>query len=98
ASQNMEWLIMSRAVQGLGAGVLLPVSLATIADLYPPAKRGRVQGLFAAVLPGLRWVWILRFAAHKFTLRGFTRWCSASMIARILSTASSRRLVRFTTT
>ena len=49
ASQSMEWLIMSRAVQGLGAGVLFPVSLATIADLYPPAKRGRVQGLFAAV-------------------------------------------------
>ena len=49
ASQNMEWLIMSRAVQGLGAGVLFPVSLATIADLYPPAERGRVQGVFAAV-------------------------------------------------
>ena len=45
----MEWLIMSRAVQELGAGVLFPVSLATIADMYPPAKRGRVQGLFAAV-------------------------------------------------
>ncbi len=49
APQNMEWLIMSRAVQGLGAGVLFPVSLATTANLYPPAKRGKVNGLFAAV-------------------------------------------------
>jgi EmrB/QacA subfamily drug resistance transporter len=49
ASQSMEWLIFSRGMQGLGAGALFPVSMATIADLYPPAKRGKVQGLFAAV-------------------------------------------------
>ena len=49
AAQNMEWLIFSRGIQGLGAGALFPVSMATIADLYPPTKRGRVQGLFAAV-------------------------------------------------
>ena len=47
ASGSMGWLIMSRAIQGLGAGALFPVSLATITDMYPPAKRGRVQGLFA---------------------------------------------------
>jgi MFS family permease len=44
ASQSMEWLIFSRGVQGLGAEALFPVSMATIADLYPPAKRARCRG------------------------------------------------------
>ena len=49
ASQSMLQLILSRGVQGLGAGVLFPVTMATIGDLYPPAQRGRMQGLFAGV-------------------------------------------------
>ena len=49
ASQSMLQLILSRGVQGLGAGVLFPVAIATIGDLYPPAQRGRIQGLFSAV-------------------------------------------------
>ena len=49
ASQSMLQLILSRGVQGLGAGVLFPVTIATIGDLYPPAQRGRIQGLFAGV-------------------------------------------------
>ena len=49
ASQSMLQLILSRGVQGLGAGVLFPVTIATIGDLYPPAQRGRIQGLFSAV-------------------------------------------------
>jgi len=48
-SQTMVQLIIFRAVQGLGAGALFPVSLAIIGDLFSPRERGRYQGLFGAV-------------------------------------------------
>ncbi|MGH2442099.1 MAG: MDR family MFS transporter [Chloroflexota bacterium] len=48
-SQNMTQLILFRALQGLGAGALFPISLAIIGDLFTPRERGRYQGLFGAV-------------------------------------------------
>src|SRR5947209_12033606 len=49
ASQNMNELVLFRAIQGLGAGALFPTVIATIADLYSPRERGRFPGLFGAV-------------------------------------------------
>lgn len=48
-SQNVGQLITFRALQGLGAGALFPISLAVIGDLFTPRERGRYQGLFGAV-------------------------------------------------
>lgn len=48
-SQTMWQLVMFRAIQGLGAGALFPISLAVIGDLFTPRERGRYQGLFGAV-------------------------------------------------
>jgi len=48
-SQNIQQLIIFRGIQGLGAGALFPIALATIGDLYSPKERGRYQGLFGAV-------------------------------------------------
>src|SRR5205085_11248279 len=48
-SQNMAELISFRALQGLGAGGLIVVSIAVIGDVIPPRDRGRYQGLFGAV-------------------------------------------------
>jgi EmrB/QacA subfamily drug resistance transporter len=48
-AQNMTELIICRAIQGLGAGGFLPLSQIVIADLVPPAERGRRQGSVAAV-------------------------------------------------
>ena len=42
-------LVAFRAMQGMGAAALLTTALAVTADLYPPAVRARVNGLFAAV-------------------------------------------------
>ena len=42
-------LILSRAVQGLGAGGLIVLAQTVIGDLVSPRERGRYQGLFAAV-------------------------------------------------
>lgn len=49
AARTMPELIVFRALQGLGAGGLLPLTQITIADLIPPAQRGRRQGAVAGV-------------------------------------------------
>ena len=48
-SQNMTQLIGYRGVQGLGAGAMMPIAQAIIADIFPPAERGKYQGLMMAV-------------------------------------------------
>lgn len=49
ASQTMTQLVIFRGIQGLGAGLTQAMAFTTIADLFPPARRGRVSGLFGAV-------------------------------------------------
>jgi EmrB/QacA subfamily drug resistance transporter len=46
---GMSVMIAGRAVQGLGAGGLISLSLAVIGDVIPPRERGKYQGFIAAV-------------------------------------------------
>jgi len=46
---SMGELIGFRALQGLGGGGLMTLSMAIVGDLVPPRERGRYQGLFGAV-------------------------------------------------
>ena len=48
-SQNMTELIVFRAIQGLGGGGLIVLTVAVVGDIIPPRDRGRYQGFFGAV-------------------------------------------------
>jgi EmrB/QacA subfamily drug resistance transporter len=49
AAQSMVQLIVFRAIQGVGAGGLLPLGMTILGDLYTLKERARTQGLFSAV-------------------------------------------------
>ncbi|QMI47704.1 MDR family MFS transporter [Burkholderia sp. MBR-1] len=48
-AQDMPQLIVLRALQGLGGGGLMVVTMAAIGDLVPPDRRARYQGMFGGV-------------------------------------------------
>lgn len=49
AAQDMNQLIAFRALQGIGAGALMPIAIAIVADLFTPRERGKWQGLTGGV-------------------------------------------------
>jgi EmrB/QacA subfamily drug resistance transporter len=66
-------LIAARAGQGVGAALVLPLSLTLVSTAFPPAQRGRAMGLYlgitglatfsgpfvgGVVVDGLAWQWI----------------------------------------
>jgi EmrB/QacA subfamily drug resistance transporter len=49
AAWSMPALIAFRAVQGLGAGAVSPMSMTIVGDLYSLQERGRIQGYLGSV-------------------------------------------------
>lgn len=45
-SHSLEQLIMARVIQGLGAGLLLPVEGMILRRTFPPAQHGLIMGLY----------------------------------------------------
>jgi EmrB/QacA subfamily drug resistance transporter len=48
-AQNMDQLIMFRALQGLGGGGLMALVFAIVGEVVPPRQRGRYQGYLGSV-------------------------------------------------
>jgi EmrB/QacA subfamily drug resistance transporter len=48
-SQSMLQLIIFRGIQGIGAGTMIANAFTVIADIFPPAERGKYQGIISAV-------------------------------------------------
>ncbi|MFC5939480.1 MFS transporter [Corynebacterium choanae] len=46
---TVEWLIVIRAVQGIGASLLAPQSMSVINRVFPREKRGAAMGIWGAV-------------------------------------------------
>jgi EmrB/QacA subfamily drug resistance transporter len=70
---DVGWLIASRAVQGAGSALIMPLGLALLSAAFPPEKRGAAIGMFSAItglavasgplvggaiVAGLAWQWI----------------------------------------
>lgn len=75
-AQSMEQLILFRAIQGLGAGGLLPLGMTILGEIFSVEERARAQALFAGVwgiasvlgplagaviTEGLSWRWVFFF-------------------------------------
>ncbi|MGW0197669.1 MDR family MFS transporter [Nonomuraea sp. NPDC003201] len=73
AAQDMPQLIAFRALQGLGAGALLPLSMALVMEMFPPGTNGaRVQGALGGVM-GLTYL-AGPFLGGLFTDHATWRW------------------------
>jgi EmrB/QacA subfamily drug resistance transporter len=48
-SWSVEWLIVFRAIQGVGAGILAPLGFAMTVLVFPPEQRGRGLALIAVI-------------------------------------------------
>ncbi|MGC8165103.1 MFS transporter, partial [Salmonella enterica] len=72
-ASSLEVLIIARAVQGLGAALMTPQTMAVITRTFPPQRRGAAMGLWGAtagvatlvgplagglLVDGLGWEWI----------------------------------------
>ena len=49
AATTMIWLVIARAIQGIGAGMLQATAFTSVSDMFPqPARRARWQGLITS--------------------------------------------------
>jgi EmrB/QacA subfamily drug resistance transporter len=48
-SQSSAWLIAGRAIQGVGAALMMPATLSIITNAFPPHERGKAIGTWAGV-------------------------------------------------
>jgi EmrB/QacA subfamily drug resistance transporter len=48
-SQTEGWLIAGRAIQGIGAALMMPATLSIITNTFPPQERGKALGTWAGV-------------------------------------------------
>ena len=70
---SIEALIAARAIQGIGAAIVTPLTLTLVSEAYPPERRGAALGIWGgisglgvalgpfvggAIVEGIAWQWI----------------------------------------
>lgn len=73
AVDSLPAIIAARAIQGFGGGAMVPVSMALVGDILPPARRAWALGIVAAV-DTLGWVLGPIWGAAIERLTGDWRW------------------------
>lgn len=48
-AQDMTWLIIFRALQGLGGGIMMPMAMIIIGDIFSGKERAKWMGVFGAI-------------------------------------------------
>lgn len=48
-SSNMMQLIVFRGIQGIGGGIMMPLAMTIVGDIFPPERRGKWQGIMGAI-------------------------------------------------
>lgn len=48
-ANSIGWLIFARIIEGLGASVMTPMSMAILTSALPPAQRGRALGIWSGI-------------------------------------------------
>ena len=76
ASTSMEQLIITRAIQGIGAGGLMGLTFVIVGDIVSPRDRGKYQGLFGAVwgVSSVAGPLLGGFFSDRETILGITGW------------------------
>lgn len=99
AAQSMGWLVGARALQGLGAGALLTLSLTIVGELYPLPERGKIQAFISGVwgISGLAGPFLGGWLTEQFSWR-WTFYVSLPfglvallLVGRFLKDVSERR-------
>lgn len=71
AAPSLELLIFGRVVQALGAGAMVPVSMALVGDIFPPAGRAAALGVIGAVDTA---GWMVGHLYGGVLMRAFDNW------------------------
>ena len=49
-SPNFTILLIARIIQALGSGIMMPLMMTTILDVFKPHERGKYMGMFGLVI------------------------------------------------
>lgn len=71
AAPSLELLVLGRVVQALGAGALVPVSMALVSDIFPPGGRAAALGFIGAVDTA---GWMVGHLYGGVLMRAFDNW------------------------
>jgi EmrB/QacA subfamily drug resistance transporter len=89
AAPSMLLLVAGRLVQGVGAGALMPVGMATIYDLFPADRRGTALGVWGVAIMAAPAVgpplggWLVTYSSWRWVFLAFVVVASAAAVLAV---------------